>query len=340
MGLDYQPGFSLSIEGEDITPMIQQYLTSLTLTDNAGSESDRLNLTLTLPATIATPKRGTILHLGLGFNGELYNKGAYVVDEVSSSGPPKQVQIVANAAPMDNRKQPGSLQTQKTRSFNTLTLGDLVKTVASKHGLVPRISASLEATRLAHVDQVNESDMSLLTRLATRFSAVSKPANGYWLFLKQGEGKSVTGKTLANITLTPEQVTSWQCRFSSRNAVRRVVATYHDVQSGMTKTVSSGSGEPELRIVFKHPNQEEARQAVASKAKSVNMASATLDLTLPARAALMTLVAEGHVTLAGFGTTEDGEWRVKSVEWSLSQTGLSLRISGDRGGDPLSDEGD
>ena len=242
MGLDYRPDFSLSADGKDITAVIQRNLISLTLTDNAGSESDRLAITVSLPDSVATPKKGAVLRLGLGFNGELIDKGQYVVDEVTSSGPPRRVQIVANAAPMDNRKQSGSLQTQKTRSFDDVTLGDLVKTVASEHGLVPRVNSELDSIQITHVDQVGESDMNLLTRLAKRYGAVSKPANGYWLFLKEGEGKSASGKTLKNITIQPHQVTTWQCRFSSRNDVRRVVATYHDLETGDIKEVSTGTG--------------------------------------------------------------------------------------------------
>lgn len=331
MELDYRPDFSLSADGNDITTVIQKNLISLTLTDNAGSESDRLAITVSLPDSVATPKKGAVLRLGLGFNGELIDKGQYVVDEVTSSGPPRRVQIVANAAPMDNRKQPGSLQTQKTRSFDDVTLGDLVKIVASDHGLVPRINSELDSIKITHVDQVGESDMNLLTRLAKRYGAVSKPANGYWLFLKEGEGKSASGKALTSITIQPHQVTTWQCRFSSRNDVRRVVATYHDLESGDTKEVSTGIGEPEFRIVFKYPNYEEAEAAVLARAKSVKSGSDTLDVTMPARSSLMALVAEGHVSLDGFGDVEDGNWRLKSVEWSLSESGLQLRLSGDHG---------
>jgi hypothetical protein len=331
MGLDYRPDFSLSADGNDITAVMQRNLISLTLTDNAGSESDRLAITISLPETMVTPKKGAVLRLGLGFNGELIDKGQYVVDEVTSSGPPRRVQIVANAAPMDNRKQSANLQTQKTRSFDDVTLGDLVKTVASGHGLVPRVNSELDRIKIDHVDQVGESDMNLLTRLAKRYGAISKPANGYWLFLKEGEGKSASGKTLTNITIQPHQVTHWQCRFSSRNDVRRVVATYHDLETGDTKEVSTGVGEPEFRIVFKYPNYEEAETAVLSRAKSVKAGSDTLDITMPGRSSLMALIAEGHITLDGFGDIEDGQWRVKSVEWSLSESGLQLRIFGDHG---------
>ncbi|MGI2871555.1 contractile injection system protein, VgrG/Pvc8 family [Vibrio fluvialis] len=332
MGLEFKPDFSLSADGNDITALIARNLISLTLTDNAGKdESDRLALNLSWPSSSPTPKKGAVLRLGLGFNGEMWDKGQFVVDEVTTSGPPRLVQIVANAAPMDNRKQPGSLQTQKTRSWSKVTLGDVVKTVAGNHGLVPKVSSSLNDVAIAHIDQVSESDMNLLTRLAKRYGAVSKPANGYWFFLKDGSGETLSGKPLKNITLTPDQVTNWQCRQSSRGDAKRVVATYHDVASGETKEVAVGVGEPEFRIVFKYPNYEEAKAAVSARSKQVKDGTDVLDITMPARASVMNLVAEGTITPSGFGDVEDSVWRTKTVEWSLSETGLQLRLTGDHG---------
>ncbi|WP_202602114.1 hypothetical protein [Photobacterium halotolerans] len=104
-----------------------------------------------------------------------------------------------------------------------------------------------------------------------------------------------------------------------------MVATDHNVETGDTKEVSTGTGNPEFKIVFKYPNYEEA------KAKQVHSGSDVLDITMPARSPLMNLVAESHLTLKGFGDVEDGTWRNKMVEWSLIESGLQLRISGDHG---------
>ncbi len=73
------------------------------------------------------------------------------------------------------------------------------------------------------------------------------------------------------------------------------MATYHDLETGDIKEVSTGTGEPEFRIVFKYPNYEEAKSAVMARAKSVKAGSDTLDITMPARSSLMALVAEDHL---------------------------------------------
>lgn len=331
MGLAYQPDFQLIANGNDITQSIKDNLLSLAYTDNSGKESDRLTFAIAASNGMKTPPKGAVIKLALGFNGELVDKGQFVVDEISPSGPPRKLQFTAHAAPMNNSKQSGVLQTQKTRSWDNVILGDVVKTVANDHGLVARVNSELNGIHIEHLDQVNESDMNLLSRLAQTYYAVSKPANGYWLFLKEGEAKSVSGKDLTDITLRPENVTSWQGQFGSRTQVKRVIAIYNDVATGEVKEVSVGTGQPEFRIVYKYPNYAEASAAVQARSKNVTSGSDTMDITMPATSELIKLIAEGTFTLENFGDIEDGKWRITSIEWSLSDAGMQIRLSGDHG---------
>lgn len=106
MGLnEYQPDFSLTAEGEDITKAIKRGLAELRYTDNgaATKRSDELMITL-FSETMALPPKGAVLTLGLGFNGNLVNKGSFTVCQVASGGPPRRITIYATAAPMNASK--------------------------------------------------------------------------------------------------------------------------------------------------------------------------------------------------------------------------------------------
>ncbi|MCR2730891.1 contractile injection system protein, VgrG/Pvc8 family, partial [Salmonella enterica] len=81
----------------------------------------------------------------------------------------------ATAAPMNAQRQPGDVLNQKSRSWDDVSLGDIVKTVASDNGLIPKVAGALANIAVGHLDQVNESDAALMTRLASRFNAISKP---------------------------------------------------------------------------------------------------------------------------------------------------------------------
>ncbi len=76
--------------------------------------------------------------------------------------PPAGLTIRAHAAEML-----GGLKAPRTRSWSAYTIGDLVGTIAGRHGLEPRVDPALRDVVLPHVDQVDESDLSLLRRLAS-----------------------------------------------------------------------------------------------------------------------------------------------------------------------------
>ncbi|HHR6560287.1 TPA: contractile injection system protein, VgrG/Pvc8 family, partial [Providencia alcalifaciens] len=203
--------------------------------------------------TLPLPSKGARLRVAIGFLGQLVDKGEFVVCSVSSSGPPRRIDLYATAAPMNAQKQSGNVLNQKTRSWDNLSLGDLVKTVATENGLIARVAEKLAGIPLSHVDQVAESDANLLSRLARTYNAVSKPTGGYWLFLPQGAGSTVSGHALNPVTLTPSVVSTWHYhegdRGSSTGGTRgmgrekkphqeTITARYFDKADGRTKTVS------------------------------------------------------------------------------------------------------
>lgn len=335
MGLNaFKPAFRLLVEGQDITAVVQESLISLTLTDKAGGESDQLIVRLA-DTGFALPERGRVMSLALGFGDDLVSKGRFVVDDIAVSGPVGELQITGSAAPMDAQLHKGKLQTQKSRSWDDISLGDLVGFIAEEHGLVGKVSPALAGRVVKHVDQVDESDMNLLTRLASQHGAVSKPVAGYWLFAElgssEGQAESVSGQGLPDVAIVPEQVTTWSARFNSRNSVQKVVASWRDDATGESHEVEMGAGEPAFRIAFVYPTKEEAEAAAKAKAKSVKSGSNTLELTLPAVPELMNIGAESRLVLQGFRDGLNRRWRAESVVYGLSSSGLSVRVSAEAG---------
>ena len=138
---EYAPAFSIQAEGQDITRVLQECLSELTLTDYGGAtaKADELKISL-ISETLALPTKGARLQVALGFNEQLIDKGWFVVSGVSSGGPPRRIELYATAAPMNAQKQPGDVTSQKTRSWDNLRLADIVKTVATDNGLIPRVN--------------------------------------------------------------------------------------------------------------------------------------------------------------------------------------------------------
>ncbi|EIU0417528.1 late control protein D [Escherichia coli] len=335
---EFCPAYRVTAEGRDITRVLARYLVDITLTDYGGAtaRSDELKITL-LSETLTLPTKGARLRVALGFNGNLVDKGWFVVCGVSSSGPPRRIEIYATAAPMNAEKQSGDVLNQKTRSWDNLTLGDLVKTVATENGLKARVAEKLAGIRITHVDQVAESDASLLSRLARTYNAVSKPAGGYWLFLEQGAGTTVSGAPLKTVTLTPSVVSSWNYQEGERGSSggggdkkkkkEKITVRYFDKADGRTKTATVEHDGSSVTSPYTQPEKETAEQQAKSKKTQAQRNSRKMMLTGPCRPSYVAMTAESGVVTSGFGKREDRRWLVESLAFSLSSSGFTFTFN-------------
>lgn len=334
---EFRPEFSLTADGKDITVAVRECLQELTLTDNGGAtgKADELQITL-VSESLTLPIKGARLQLALGFNGELVNKGWFVVSGVSSSGPPRRIVIYATAAPMNSQKHAGDVQNTKTRSWDSVTLGDIVKTVATDNGLFPRVTHKLTDIAIHHLDQVSESDANFMTRLARSYNAVSKTTGGYWLFLEQGAALTVSGKFVPEITLLPTQVTHWHYSEGQRGATTgskeagdkakqgKISVNYYDETTGKTVLTHTEHEGPDLENPYTQSHNAQAVQQANAKKMQVNRNARRMSISAPCRPAHLPLTAEARVMTRGFGEREDRSWVIQSITYSLSSTGLSV----------------
>lgn len=326
--MNIRPDYRLVANSQDITTIIRDRLVSLRYTDEAGMESDVLEIVLADndPATpIRTPPTGAELELFLGYDGAAERIGLFVCDELEMAGWPCEMTIRARAAPFDLSKNGKSnLQTQKTRSWpKATTLGAMVKKIASEHGLEAAVAARLDGISLPHMDQADESDLHFLARVAKRYDAIVKPAAGKLILAKQGEAKTVTGQALPTVTIRPEDVSRWRVVQSKRETAGMVVAYWHSMKSAKRNEVKVGSGEPVRRLKMYYPTQEMALAAARSELDRRERGRITVSVTLPGRT---DLVADGRVVLVGFRDGVDGEWSITRADHLLDGGGYVTTI--------------
>lgn len=108
------------------------------------------------------------------------------MDSVALQGPPRTITITALAVPGDNTKGAGTMQSQKVRHWEGMSVGDIVSTIAKENHLIPKVSPSLASLMPGYLDQFNENDAEFLARLARQFGAVSKAGGGCWIFAERG----------------------------------------------------------------------------------------------------------------------------------------------------------
>ncbi|EOY9165789.1 contractile injection system protein, VgrG/Pvc8 family, partial [Klebsiella quasipneumoniae] len=103
-------------------------------------------------------------------------------------------------------------------------VGDVVKDIAARHSLKVAIGNDVAAMALDHLDQTNESDASFLMKLARQYGAIASVKDGNLLFIRQGQGKTASGKPLPVITITRKDGDSHRFSLADRGAYTGVIA--------------------------------------------------------------------------------------------------------------------
>ena len=192
---------------QDITQVVSSRLITLSLTDNRGLEADTLDLELSdHDGKLALPPRNAIISLALGWKGKpLIDKG---------------------------QDLKGSFSEQKERSFDKKTLGEIIDTITKENQLKSQVEKELANRFIDHIDQTNESDVNLLTRLADEHGAMCTVKNGTLLFMPLGKGKTVKGKDIPLRKITRKNGDNYNFSIAESENYKAVRAYWHDPDSG------------------------------------------------------------------------------------------------------------
>ena len=322
-----QPDFHVVlIQGEqqdDITSTVEKHLVSLDITDNRTGEADQLNLILEdTNGELEIPPTGAKLQVAIGWQGEgLVDKGTFDVQETAHSGPPDLLTIVAYSAGLD-----GPLTEKKNRSWHNNTVAEMVGTIAQDAGLFPRISAAYSQEVLPHIDQTDESDINLLTRVAKQLDALCTVKAGFLLMLPAGRHISATGRNLPPVLIerTGNDAHSW--RNPTREKYTGVVAKWRDTKGNKNEEYTAGLQGRRKQLRGTYPTQLEAKRAADAEWGRLQRDEFSLELTLGK--ARPGLIAETPVLCQGWGKPQidAAAWLVVRVVFSLSDNGLTQNI--------------
>ncbi|OOR99095.1 phage tail protein [Canicola haemoglobinophilus] len=228
------PAYRLSVINQDksqkeITTLISHRLISMNMSDNRGFEADEIDIQLSdHDGQLVFPRRGAQLEVAIGWQGEqLIPKGKFTVDELQYSGSPDSLTIRARSADLR-----GSLSDKKERSFDNITFEKLISQIAQENALEPACADFFKEKIIPHLDQTNESDINLLTRLAENHDAIATVKNGKLLFMPVGLGLSVSGKALPIMEITRQLGDSFNFSLTENDNYTAVRAYWHNMDTG------------------------------------------------------------------------------------------------------------
>nr|WP_233100696.1 phage late control D family protein [Pseudomonas haemolytica] len=311
------PAFRLTVDGNDIAMKVSPRLMNLDLTDNRGVEADQLTITLSdHDGLLSIPPKGAVLRLWLGWSDTgLVDKGTYTVDETEHCGAPDVLSIRARSA--DLRK---GLKTKRERSWSNTTLGKVIGDIAMGNNLTSTVAGALGALPILQLDQANESDANLITRLGEEFDAVASVKAGCLLCIPAGGGKTASGLLLPHITLTRADGDQHRYLQADRDSYDGVRAYFYDVHSAKKQEAIAGGGENLKDLRHTYSDQQSALRAARAEFRRLQRGSATLSYTLAM--GRPDLIPELTYTLQGVKAEIDEIiWYGGNVQHNLSPDG-------------------
>lgn len=368
LGLDFNdnhrtPAFKVVIttkdnKQQDITQVVSSRLINLSLTDNRGLEADTLDLELSdHDGKLALPPRNATISLALGWKGApLIDKGKYSVDEVQFSGGASSADKLTIRARAADLK--GSFTEQKERSFHKKKLGEIVDEIAQSNKLKSQVAKELASRLIDHIDQTNESDINLLTRLAEEHGAMCTVKNGTLLFMPLGKGKTVTGKEIPLRQIIRKNGDNYNFSIAESENYKAVRAYWHDTDSGKrgeitvdenTKIVKKQRMTKGRRLSKRKYNEIEQQEPItsdssqikslrhtyASEKTAITAAKSAFDklkrgvatFSLNLAFGEPDLMPETPIELSGFKAEIDAtNWLITRVTHNLSDAGFTSQI--------------
>lgn len=214
------------------------------------------------------PEDGIEIYLGYKEIGLAY-LGAYKIDRVRYSFPPKQISIHGNA--VDFR---GSIKGAVTNSFTDKTVGDVLKDTLQKVGYSLEIDGKIGDIKLPFF-QGTSSPLGILDQLARQYGGAVSVNGSTVKVSERDSGKSASGVAMNRIALGPENFAHVDVEHTVRSLYDKVVATYRDKDKNEDVEVSSntkasgfvtqggsdGSSDRTFRIKGTHLSKEQAQAA-------------------------------------------------------------------------------
>ena len=311
------PAWRVVMDGTDLTDRIAPRLLGLTLTECRGGEADQLDMQIhDHDGRMALPKRGVKIDVSIGTRqAGMVEKGSFIVDEVEYSGAPDTITIRARSADLTD-----ALRVRADRSWHKTTLGAVLRDIAGKHGLTAAVESRLAAIELPHLDQANESDMALITRLGKRYDAVATVKAGKLLFSPIGSGKTASGQDLPTLEITRASGDQHRLTYTDRNAYSGVRAYWTDKAGAARKSVLVGQSGNAKRLRESYASEKVAREMADAEWKRLQRGEATMSYTLAIGNAA--IYPEMHVRVSGFKPEIDNtRWLVAKATHTLNATG-------------------
>ncbi len=312
------PFIVVKVGDKPVHAVFYQRLLSATITDHAGNQADTFEAEFDDGNNdLEVPQSNSTLQVIFGYENSISAfMGCFVVESVVSCGGSagEILRLCGKSASMR-----GEIKEQMSEHFDHKTIGEIVETLAKRHGYQAKVSPEFYQHSLPYVVRTDQSSVDFLTRLADRMQARFLIKDNKFLFL--------SGDNLPALELHKHDCSSWEFTIEPRTQYGTIEASYFDRSKGQQCQVKhqTGFSGPVRRFRCCYPCKEEALAAAASESDRLCRAVGSGSLSLAGRPEIM---ADQPLLLQGFRAEIDGPWKAATVTHRYDkQSGYTTEIT-------------
>lgn len=324
----------VTINGKDLTDILDPLLFKVSLTEKTGKEADELQIEIwDKDGTVEIPPHGAkiICELGWlrgkGLPSGLVDKGTFKVDDTSVHGIKGTINIGAKSADFAS-----DFNKRRNHSYINKTVYQILNDIGARNGLGVLCDADLGGEPVSSLVKRNASDGAVLQILGRKFDASANVKNGNIYFAKHGSAKTPKGTTipLFEIDVTEIDPESFEYGKSERDNDNGAEAEYHDLKTGKKTKVTHGvdpkSGKKPQKVKKTYHKKEDAEKAAKAHAQKAKRKVTQCTITLPF--GRPDLFPNYRVKLTNFKKPISATtWLIKEISHEMGSDGLTSTLS-------------
>lgn len=334
---------SVSFDGTDISAVVNDYLISLSYTDNEEDEADDLQIKLEDRAWVwvqqwlgnvidgaGTTAKGVKILASIKAihtdGTEVYTDcGEFELDEIKASGPPSTITIKGTSL-----NYSGIRETKNDQSWEKYTLSGIQAEIAGRHGLGV-VFDSARNPFYSRLEQDKQTDIAFLKKLCQDAGLSLKIANGKLVIFDQQKYEAQA--EAAEIVFGGGKYTKWSFSTGESDVqYKKCVVRWTDARTGkkiegtaMSSSTSSDVKTDEILVISnqKVDSQGEASALAEHLLKLHNKLERVASFTLPGNPAYCAGLTVA-VRDAGYWS---GKYLIKQAKHSVSSSGYTTTVT-------------
>ena len=254
-----KPMVLMTHEGVTISDDLNGHLSCIEYIDAIDNEVD--GLTLIFSKMFLPPKSGDRILVSIGFGVDLTYIGEFYV-----TGWTEEVEegtMKLKLTPVDYSKK---IKEKRTGSYEKLTLDQILKEIAKRHGL--KVKNDLTKVAYKYKAQTNESDLLFMHRLARENNATFNIKNGTIIFKPKSLNEDHT--LLPHIVLGTDDFVACSISYQDKTQYLSAEAKFQKRKQNKIVTVKVGKGDPKLVLEGSYKDEADARAKLVAALEREN----------------------------------------------------------------------